>query len=995
MLKDELKLIFTKHKSDNEIYHDLSRYHVREILLITSLYDAFILEEEEKLNEKIFGEYYNLDLSTAPRITNASDEEEAIALLDSIYFDYAIITMRSQQMSPYELASRLKNIKPNLPIFLLLYDNSDLALIDNMRDKLTIFERVFVWNRDSKVFLAITKYFEDKINTATDTKEGLVRVILLVENSVRYYSRYLPILYNEIIKQTQRLITQDNLDVVKKNLRMRARPKVVMAVNYEEALEIFEQYKDYLLCVISDVKFPMDGKIDESAGIKLLEHIKSFDDDMPFLLQSSDSEYEKIAMASGATFINKNSETLAYDLTSFILSNLGFGDFIFRDKDGGEISRATSLAEFKYMLSTVPSETVMYHGMRNHFSAWLMARGEIQIAEHLEQLKVTDFPDADAIREYIIQVTKNVEKTISLGGVVDYDERFLTESNLILRLAGGSFGGKGRGIAFINTLLQNKELFEGVDGTDGTDSGAIKIPRTAVIGVEEYDNFISRNALSKAYLNYESSDLQKLFIKSELSFELTIKLKSFLNRVKVPLAVRSSGMFEDSISESFSGIYRTYLIPNNHPSAEERLRNLTEAIKLIYASVYSKHARSYFEAINYRIEDEKMAVVIQEMVGSNYAGSFFPNISGVAQSYNFYPISRFKPEDGIAVAGLGLGKYVIDGQKAYRFCPKFPKTDITDAQQQLKDSQLFLYAVDMKKTTSNLAEGEDITLRSITIEEAEKLGALNDVVSVWDAQDNRMKTGLDVKGPRIVNFAPLLKYDIFPLAAIIKRILEILESSVGLPVEIEFAVNLGEKNGNDNTGFYILQLKPLIRSAEFFNLEESEIVKDELILYTERGMGNGKIDYITDIIYADPEKFNKAETLQMASELEKLNGKMMTEGRNYILIGPGRWGTRDRWLGIPVVWTQISNAKVIVETDLEDFRVDASLGSHFFHNITSMNIGYLTVHQQNKRDFIDWDWLKKIKPAEVTEHFVHLKLEKPAPVLMDGKQSISLIKKSI
>jgi CheY-like chemotaxis protein len=983
MLKEELKSIFKKHKSDNEIYHELSQFHVREILLVTSLYDAFILEEEEKLNERIFGEYYNLDLTTAPRITNASDEDEALALLGQKYFDYAIITMRTQQMSPFELAQKLKTLKPDLPVFLLLYDNSDLVLINNAREKLAIFERVFVWNRDSKVFLAITKYFEDKINCETDTKVGLVRVILLVENSIRYYSRYLPILYNEIIKQTQRLITQDNLDAVKKNLRMRARPKVIMAVSYEEAVEIFEKYKDFLLCVISDVKFPMGGSIDENAGVNLLEHVKSFDIDMPFLLQSSDSEYEKLAVNLGASFINKNSDTLASDLTNFILSNLGFGDFIFRDDDGREISRASSLAEFKSMLGKVPSETVMYHGTRNHFSAWLMARGEIQIAEHLEQLKVTDFANAEEIRDYIIQVTKNVERTISRGGVVDYDERFLDEHNLILRLSGGSFGGKGRGIAFINTLLQNKEIFEGID------TSLIKIPKTAIIGVDEYDNFIQRNALGKAYLNYNYNDLKKLFLRSELSAELMGKLRSYMGRIKVPIAVRSSGMFEDSISESFSGIYQTFLIPNNHPSLEERLCNLADAIKLIYASLYSKHSRTYFEAINYKIEDEKMAVVIQEMVGSNYGSVFFPHISGVAQSYNFYPISRFKPEDGICVAAVGLGKYIIDAEKAYRFCPKYPNIDIADPLQQQKDSQSFLYAVDMEKVISKLEEGEDITLKTLTIGEVESLGVLNEIASVWDPQDNKMKTGLNFAGPRIINFAGVLKYDTFPLARVIRRILEIMESSMGLTVEIEFAVNLK----GPNSGFYILQLKPLIRSAEFFTIDADELDKDELILYTERAMGNGKIDNITDIVYSDPEKFNKAETVQMATELEGLNEKMKETGKNYILIGPGRWGTRDRWLGIPVVWTQISNAKIIVETELEDFKVDASLGSHFFHNITSMNIGYLTVHQSNKRDFIDWAWLKKIKPVETTDHFIHLSLEKPVEVLMDGKQSISLIKK--
>ena len=983
MLQDELKTLFKKHKSDNEIYHDLAQYHVREILLVTSLYDAFILEEEEKLNEKIFGEYYGLDLSNVPRITNASDESEAETLLNQKYFDFVIITMRTQNLSPFELASKIKNIKPDLPIFLLLYDNSDIILVNQMRDKIDIFEKVFVWNRETKIFLAIIKYFEDKKNCENDTRVGLVRVILLVENSIRYYSRYLPILYTEIIKQTQRLITRDNLDGVKKILRMRARPKVLLAVNYEEAIELYEKFKNTILCVISDVKYPFEGKINEEAGIKLLQKIKAVDSDIPFLLQSSESTFSETAILNDATFINKNSETLSDDLRDFILNNLGFGDFIFRDRAGNEIARASSIDEFKHQLKRVPSESVLYHGSRNHFSAWLMARGEIQIAEHLEELKVTDFPGADAIRDYIIRVTKNVETTVSRGAVVDFSPKFLEEDNLILRLAPGSFGGKGRGIAFINTLLQTKELFSGIENV------SIKIPKTAIIGAEEYENFINKHDLYGIHMDHEYDEVKQIFLSKELSEELVSRLRVYLDKITSPLAVRSSGMFEDSISESFSGIYQTFLLPNNHENLNERLKNLTDAIKLVYASIYSKHARSYFEAINYRIDDERMAVVLQEIVGIKYDNIFFPHISGVAQSYNFYPIARFKPEDGICIAAVGLGKYVIDAEKAFRFCPKYPKIDIVDPETQLKDTQSFFYAIDMERGISNLTHGEDITLKEVKIADAEVLGVLDDIVSVFDPQDNKMKVGITHAGPRVVNFAGILKYDLFPFAKVLSRLLEIIESSMGLPVEIEFAVNLDE----DNPGFYILQLKPLIRNSDFFSIDEDEINKDNLLLYTERGMGNGKVENISDIIYAVPEKFNKAETQQMAIEIEKLNEKMKALKRNYVLIGPGRWGTRDRWLGIPVQWPQISNAKIIVETDLDDFRVDASLGSHFFHNITSMNIGYLTVHQSNGRDFIDWEYLKSIKPENTSEHFVHLHLDKPMNVLMDGKKSISLIEK--
>jgi CheY-like chemotaxis protein len=985
MLQEELKSIFKKHKSDNEIYHDLAQYHVREILLITSLYDAFILEEEEKLNEKIFGEYYGLDLSNVPRITSASDEKEAEALLTQKYFDFVIITMRTQNLTPIELAEKLKKIKPELPVFLLLYDNSDIAFVNQTRDKIDIFERVFVWNRDTKIFLAIIKYFEDKKNCLNDTEVGLVRVILLVENSIRYYSRYLPLLYSEIIKQTQRLITRDKLDGVKKILRMRARPKVLLAVNYEEAMDLYEKFKSTMLCVISDVKFPFEGKINDEAGIKLLLKIKSDDSDLPFLLQSSESTFAETAALHDANFINKNSETLSEDLREFILNNLGFGDFIFRDKAGYVLNRASSIEEFKHLLKKVPAESVIYHGSRNHFSAWLMARGEIQIAEHLEKLKITDFPNADAIRDYIIGVTKNVETTVSRGGVVDFEPKFLEDDNLILRLSGGSFGGKGRGIAFINTLLQTRELFEGIENV------SIKIPRTAVIGAEEYDNFINRHSLGGIHMNHTYEEVKQIFLSKDLSEELVSRLRVYLDKVTAPLAVRSSGMFEDSISESFSGIYQTFPLPNNDKSINERLKNLMDAIKMVYASIYSKHARSYFEAINYRIEDEKMAIVLQELVGKTYENIFFPHISGVAQSYNFYPISRFKPEDGICIAAVGLGKYVIDAEKAYRFCPKYPKIDIIDPETQMRDTQSFFYAIDMERSISNLVEGEDITLKRVAIADIEKLSFLNEIVSVYDPQDSKLKVGLNSPGPRVINFAGILKYDMFPFAKVLSRLLEIIESSMGLPVEIEFAVNLDE----EDPGFYILQLKPLIRNSDFFSIDENEIDKNNLILYTERGMGNGRFDNISDIIYAVPERFNKAETVQMAAEIEQLNEIMKAEKRNYILIAPGRWGTRDRWLGIPVQWPQISNAKIIVETDLDDFRVDASLGSHFFHNITSMNIGYLTVHQSGGRDFIDWNYLGSIKPENRTEHFVHLHLGQPAIVLMDGKKGISLVEKPV
>lgn len=1001
MYKKELAEAFKQFKSDSEIYHDLVPFKVSEILLVTTLYDAFILEQEDQLTEEIFGEYYSLSVSTAPHITSATYGEEALELLSTRPFDMVILTMRISDMTPFELCSKMKSINNSIPIFLLLYDNNEIYLLGEKREHVADFEKVFVWNRDSKIFLTMVKYIEDKINVVNDTKIGLVRVILLVENSIRYYSRYLPTLYNEILMQTKRLIRDEHGDEMRKLLRMNARPKVLIAVSYEEAVDIIEKYKDYLLCVISDVKFPRGGRIEEHAGIELVEYVKGQLQDLPTVLQSSDPENQQIAQRYNSNFINKNSETLSSDLRLFIFNYLGFGDFIFRDNNGEMIERASNMVQFRKVLRKIPYESLFFHANRNHFSAWLMARGEIRIAKELQPVKVTDFKGAQELRNYLIDVFENVNYQNLRGKIIEYgdylDEAILTKENYLIRFADGSLGGKGRGIAFINTMTQNlnfASLFPDI---------SVKIPKSAVIGTNEYESFLSKNKLNEFALKENDFEaLKKKFLKSSLSRALRSKLRVFLKYITSPLAVRSSGLFEDSVSESFSGVYQTFLLPNNHPSIEVRLDHLENAIKLVYASVFAPLSRSYFDAINYKVEEEKMAVVIQEVVGNLYGSRYYPDISGVAQSYNYYPISYMKPEDGIAIIAAGLGKYVIDGEKAYRFSPKYPKLDIITPEEQLKNSQKFFFAIDMNKSDINLIAGEDITLCSLTMDEAEKDGRLEYIASVWDHENERINIGLSKPGPKIINFAYILKYDAFPLAKVLVNVLDMVKDSMGTPVEIEFAVDLGGTSYQNNTesgnpkkpAFYILQIKPLIRDYQGFTLNVDEINKEKLLLYTEQGMGNGKIEDIYDVIYCDPDKFDKSGTLEMTTELEQLNNEMKKENRKYILIGPGRWGTRDRWLGIPVVWAQISNAKIIVEADLKDFHVDASLGSHFFHHITSMNIGYFNVPYNSGKNSIDWDWLKSQKSNNGTKHFVHVIFNKPLVVMMDGRKSISVIYKS-
>lgn len=987
MAQEKVTELIKRNRTDDQIYHDLMTFKVREILLVATVYDAFILEEEDILTEKIFGEYHQLNLSSAPRITNVSFGPEALKMLSTHNFDMVILTMRIDEITPFELSQRIREIDPDIPVLLLLNDNTEISLVRDMGPRLKNIDKVFVWNGDSKIFLAMIKYIEDKLNVDRDTQVGHVRVILLVEDSIRYYSRYLPILYTEIMKQTQRIIADEHLYGIKKLLRMRARPKVLMAESYEEAVAVIEEYRDYLLCVMSDVVFPKAGSKDTEAGLKLIAYLKNQLKDLPILLQSSDTAIERRAHKVHAGFLNKNSNNLSGDLMEYISHYLGFGDFVFRDPAGVPIARASSMDELRQLLATVPLESLIYHANRNHFSSWLIARGEIKIAKSVQPVKVSDFEDPGQLRDYLIEVYRKVREAKTRGKMISFSASAVDEQSQLIRFGEGSLGGKGRGMAFLHMLIQNCEFDKIVPGAN------IRIPQTSVAGTGEYDKFISANGIDRYFSGRDSFlRIKEKLINADLSADLREKLRVYAAHVSCPISVRSSGLFEDSLSQPFAGIYDTYLLPNNHPDENRRLEYLEQAVKLVYASVFSPSARSYFDAIDYKIDEEKMSVLLQRVVGNRFGDYFYPHFSGVAQSYNYYPISYLKPEDGIAVVGFGLGKHVIDGEKAHRFCPKYPTIDFVGPEAQLKESQQSFYAINMKDSELNLLEGEAATLKVRGIDEAAGEGTLEPCVSFWDYEDNRLQVGSGLAGPRVVNFAPILKYDTFPLAGILEAVLNIIKSAMGTPVEIEFAVDL-KPAANGLPSFYILQIKPLLGNIEDFNLDLTGVNKNELLLYTERAMGNGRLDDICDLIYVDPAKFDKTRTLEMTAELENLNRIMKKENRRYILVGPGRWGSSDRWLGIPVTWSHISNARVIVEVEREDLRVDPSLGSHFFHNVTSMNIGYFDLPYNSKTNFIDWDWLGRQSATRRTKNFVHLRFTEPLVVKMDGRKRISVIYK--
>jgi CheY-like chemotaxis protein len=985
MHREALSELVRQYKTNNDIYHDLMQSRVREILLVATVYDAFILEEEDRLSETIFGEYHQLNLSTAPRITSVSFGEEALETLRYRRFDMVILTMRIDEISPFELARKIREENASVPILLLLNDNSEIRLVEERKDRLKYFEKIFVWNGDSKIFLAMIKYIEDKINVDKDTRIGLVRVILLVEDSIRYYSRYLPILYSEIMRQTQRIIADEGLNEAKKLLRMRARPKVLMAESYEEAVELIDRYRDYLLALISDVRFPEGGVREAEAGSHLIRHVRQRIPDLPILLQSAEAENAALAESLGVSFLDKRSENLSRELTDFIFNFLGFGDFVFRDAAGRQIARARSLEQFKELLLTVPDDSLVYHAERNHFSGWLMARGEIQIARNLQPVKVSDFPDVGRLRQHLLEVYREVQANRTRGRIIQFSESPPDEQHHVIRLSEGSLGGKGRGMAFLHLLIQNCGLERYVPQVD------IRIPQTWVIGTEEYDAFIERNGLTDLFPREEDYRLVKRrFLAAELSPELKQKLRAFLDSNRRPLSVRSSGMFEDSISQPFSGIYDTYLIGNDQPEAAERQRQLEAAIKLVYASILSPPARAYFESISYMVDEEKMAVLIQDVVGRPWGRWFYPHLSGVAQSYNYYPLAYIKPEDGVAVLAVGLGKHVIDGEKAFHFCPQYPRLDFLPPEDQLAGTQDSFYAIDLGGRRPDLAAGEEATLQRLPIAEAQADPAMRHCLSVWDWQNNRLSLEQEAPGPRVVNFASLLKYDSVPLAQTLSLILDMVKGAMGTPVEIEFAADLGRDPG-DRPQFHVLQIKPLLANLEEYDLDVQAIKREELLLYAERAMGNGRIGDLCDLIYADPERFDRARMVEMAEELGTLNAGLKHEGRRYILIGPGRWGSKDHWLGIPVNWNHISAVRVIVEAELPDFKVDPSLGSHFFHNVTSMNIGYFDVPSSSNSAFLDWAWLKAQEPRQRTEHFVHLRSDRPWVVKMDGRKRVSAV----
>lgn len=985
--KTTLASIYKRKKTDRDIFQELMPTKVKEVLLIATLYDSYSIVREGQFSDKIFGEYLQLNLYAAPRFTSVNTREDALVTLKHRDFDLIIVMAGLDKDAAVETAYHIKKSRKRIPLLLLANNNSDLRYFQAEGRKLDFIDRIFVWNGNSNVFLAMIKYIEDKKNVARDTQNGNVRVVLLVEDSIQYYSRYLPILYTTIMTQTQILVQEDATDELHKILKMRARPKVILVDNYEDAVKIINSYRRYMLCVISDVKFERNEIDDGDAGIELLKYAKeTLKYPIPVLLQSQEIENAQRAKSIQADFIDKNSESLSMDILNFLYRRLGFGNFVFKGQDGKPITEAENLIEFQQKFRDIPAEALLYHGKRNSFSTWLMARGEINMAELLRPIKTEDFESAEELRQFCLDVFKTVRFEKLKGTIVNFDPVLAASNRLVHRMAKGSLGGKGRGVAFICNFIENIDFQKLIPSLN------IRIPSTTVIGALEFDKFVEMNNLYDdiyALNDYES--IRQHFLDSEFDEKIKSRLMSYLEHVEKPLAVRSSGLFEDSLLQPFSGVYATYLIPNNHPDINERYNQLEMAVKLVYASIFTDSAQAYFDAVNYKIEEEKMAVIIQEVVGQNYNDKYYPTISGVAQSYNYYPISYMQPEDGFSVAAVGLGIYVVGGENSFRFCPKYPNLNSTAVSDLLRDSQKHFYAIDLTKTEFDLiGEGENAAIKRYRIKDAEKDGTLEHSASTYVMENDDLIPGIHGQGPRIIDFANILKYDYLPLAETLQLLLKLFKEAMGSPVEIEYALDL-DATENGVPTFYLLQIKPLIRVEQQIEIDLDAIKDKEIFVYTERGMGNGKIETISDIVYVDPDKFDKTKTRQMAKEISEINSSIEKEKREFILIGPGRWGSRDPYTGIPVLWSSISKARVIIEMGLPDFPLDASLGSHFFHNVTSMNVGYFSVPHNSNKAFLKLDGLENSKTVTETEFIKHVRLKEPLTVLMNGKERKALI----
>ncbi|MBF0224608.1 MAG: phosphoenolpyruvate synthase/pyruvate phosphate dikinase [Desulfobacterales bacterium] len=968
-----------------KVFQELMQFKVREILLVSSLYDAYILEEDGSLATKITNEYIGLNLSQPPRFTCTSSAAEALNLINEKKFDIIITMPNLEDMDAFKLADEIKKAKPDIPVILLTHSVKRSIDIRENRFCPSI-DKDFVWTGDSDLLLAIIKNIEDRINVYSDTEKAKVRVLLFIEDSPIYKSMILPILYKIIMKQTQRVLG-GGINKEHRLLRMRARPKILIAENFEEAIAFYENFYPYILGVISDTRFPKFCMIDENAGLELCRTIKTKNPAIPILIMSSEPNNQKWAHEIPASFIDKNSENLISQIESFFLDNLGFGDFIFKSPEGKEIERASNLRTLEEKLKYISPELIIFHAERNHFSNWIMGRSEITLASMLRDLTVNDFENIEELRNFIIASIHSLRKWRQRGVIAQFSsENFDADIMNFVKIGESSLGGKARGIAFISSLLrENPEISEKYDNIE------IRVPKTLVLCTDIFENFVISNNLKYiASEDIPDEEVALSFLKGKIPDSLKKDLEFFLLQVKYPLSVRSSSLLEDAQFHPYAGLYDTYMLPNNDTSIEIRLEHLINAVKLVFASTYFENPKSFAKSALHSTQEEAMAVIIQELVGDEHSNYFYPAISGSAQSYNFYPIPPIKSEDGVAKIALGFGKTVMDGEKALRFCPKHPQILIqfSSVDDTLKNSQKFFYALKIKNYDFNISLSSS-NLEKREIDEANTELPIKILSSTYIHEEHRIRDTFYAKGPKILTFAGILKYNLFPLPEIISDFLELGQKSMGCPIEMEFAVNFSKNKSNRNS-FYVLQIRPLGYYEDNFKISITPDDIQKALCYSSHALGNGLIQDIKDIIYVKLDSFSAEATRQITMEISHLNSLITSANLSYLLIGPGRWGTSDSWLGIPVKWKDIYGVKAIIELQNGMLKADASQGSHFFQNITSQGIPYITI-VDGSDDFFKLTIIEKETIINETKFLRHVRFKNPLIIKSYGKKSECVI----
>ncbi|MBS1250773.1 MAG: Prodigiosin synthesizing transferase PigC [Chloroflexi bacterium] len=961
----------------------LMQQRITKVLLVSSIYDSFIIEEDARLSDQIFEEFHNLNLRTLPQISRASSVDQALRMLKEDEDYDLVITMRHLgAVDPWKFAEEVKN-DFDIPVILLLDNTADLQYITTKQGEEEVIDNVFVWNGNPTVFVAMIKLLEDRMNVDQDIEEGDVRVIIIVEDSVRFGSLYLPVLYTEIMRQTHCLIKEGGNDY-HSLLKMRSRPKILLATTYEEAMHDYKKYKDHLLGLITDIKFPRDGKINDQAGFDLVHAIRDEAPTLPIMIQSSREANREQAERLQSYFVNKNDRSLINDLQTFMLDYMGFGSFTFRLPNDEIVGVANDLFELRGVVEEIPLRSFVYHARNDHFSGWLAARGEFAMARELKPRKVYQYDDHEELRQLILSSIDEILQD-RLGLIVDFERHNYHPDSRFVRLRPGSLGGKGRGLAFLLFLRNSfnagfRKEFPNIN---------IQIPRTYVIGTDAFEQFMQNNNLYDFVFSGATDEvIKERFIHAHMPESLWHDLHFIFENFETPLAVRSSNIFEDSLYRPFAGVFATYMIPNCYPDVGERVGQLVNAIKLVYASTYFQEASSYAETLGISLAESRMAVVIQEVVGTQHGNRFYPDYSGVASSHNYYPLGeRLRSEDPIAYLALGLGKTVVDGELSRRFSPKYPDINLySHAQERIKESQRNFYAVNRACQKIDLKKAEETFLERFGLREAIQDGTLTKIADTYRPHDGTFSSGYwnSEDGYPIITFDRQLKYNTFPVAKIINRVLSLGEKAMGIPVEIEFAGNFSE-DGQQKPTFSLLQIRPFVEYEE--NLQGGKDYRpEELVAFSTKISGNRAIDDIQDIVYIKPEQFDSTKTPAIALEVDQINKKLRDAKRPYILIGPGRWGTRDPHVGIPVAWSHINAARVIMEADLPTFKVDHSQGSHFFHNLISAGIPYLCVEHGTETDFVDWVWLDSLNAVEETTYLRHVQTDTPFLVIVNGKE---------